>query len=134
MKKPTGFTLIELMVVVAIVALLATIAYPSYQNHLIKSRRAQAQTLMLEAMNRQEQYILVMRQYSNSPTTLGLSMDGFTCIAANCSNNWYTVTIAANNAAAPPTYTVTATAIGGQVSDGNLTLTSTGAKTPADKW
>jgi type IV pilus assembly protein PilE len=134
MKKQKGFTLIELMVVVAVVALLATIAYPSYQNHLIKSRRAQAQTLMLEAANRQEQYILVMRQYHTAPTTLGLSMDGFTCTAANCSNNWYTVTIAVNNAAAPPTYTVTATAIGGQVSDGNLTLDSTGAKTPAEKW
>ncbi len=134
MKKPTGFTLIELMIVVAVVALLATIAYPSYQNHLIKSRRAQAQTLMLEAMNREEQYILVMRQYNTSPTTLGLSMDGFTCTATQCANNWYQVTITVNNAAAPPTYMVTATAIGGQVSDGNLTLSSTGAKTPADKW
>jgi type IV pilus assembly protein PilE len=134
MKKQTGFTLIELMIVVAVIALIAMIAYPSYQNHLIKSRRAQAQALMLEAMNRQEQYILVMRQYNASPTTIGLNMDGFTCTNANCSNNWYTVTMTVNNTAAPPSYLITATATGSQVSDGNLTLSSTGAKTPAEKW
>lgn len=51
-----GFTLVELMVVLAIVATLAAIAYPVYARHVIKARRAEAQMALLELMQKQEQY------------------------------------------------------------------------------
>ena len=136
MKRQAGFTLIELMVVVAVVALLAIIANPSYQNYVKKARRNQAQSLMLDATNREQQYILDKRQYTNSFTAMGLTFDDFNCtsVATECTNNFYKITIAVDNSATPPEYTITATALGQQATDGNLTLDSTGAKTPTDKW
>jgi type IV pilus assembly protein PilE len=134
MKKQTGFTLIELMIVVAVIGILAAITYPSYQDYVKKARRAEAQTVMLNTVNREEQFLLDQRQYSTSFTALGVAHDSYTCVAANCSNNWYTITITVTNANTPPTYTITADAIGGQADDGDLTLDSTGNKTPSDKW
>lgn len=129
MKKQSGFTLIELMGVVLIVAILAAIAIPSYQQHVRKARRAEAQSLMLDIVNREEQYILDQRQYTEAPTAMSLTHDAFTCNATQCSNNFYVVTIDADNTATPPNYTITATAQNAQVEDGNLTIDSTGAKT-----
>jgi len=136
MKKQAGFTLVELMIVVAIVAILALITYPSYREYVKKARRSQAQSVMLDAVNREEQYILDKRQYTNSFTAMNLSFDDYDCttVATECKSNFYRITIAVDNAATPPNYTITATALGQQATDGNLTLTSTGAKTPADKW
>ena len=60
MKRPLiqrGFTLIELMIVVAIVGILASIAYPAYQDSILKGRRAEARTALLELMQQQERYM-----------------------------------------------------------------------------
>src|SRR2546430_1240950 len=62
-KKSVGFTLIELMITVVVIAILAAIAYPSYQDHLRKGRRASAQAFMVDAANRQQQYLLDARNY-----------------------------------------------------------------------
>jgi type IV pilus assembly protein PilE len=54
--KPRGFTLIELMVVLAIVGILSAMAYPSLHRYIVRSKRAQAQGLLLQLMQQQERY------------------------------------------------------------------------------
>jgi type IV pilus assembly protein PilE len=129
MKKHAGFTLIELMIVVAVIAIIAAIAYPAYQDQVRKARRSDAQQLVMTTVTRQEQFIVNMRSYSDSFTALNVRSDGWTCTAAQCSNNFYDVSIAVDNTATPPTYTITAAAKGAQVADGNLTINSAGNKT-----
>lgn len=129
MKKQIGFTLIELMIVVAIVSILAAVALPSYNNYIKRGRASAAEQVLLDIANRQEQYLLDARSYTTDPTVLRISPpDGWTCIAANCSNSFYTVTISVP-VSTPPSFTATATAIGAQAGFGNLSINSTGAKT-----
>ncbi len=58
-----GFTLIELMITVAIVALLASIAYPAYTDSVLKGRRAEARTALMELMQQQERYMTQRNTY-----------------------------------------------------------------------
>jgi type IV pilus assembly protein PilE len=127
MKKQIGFTLIELMIVVAIIAILAAVAFPQYQSQTKKARRSDAQQLMLDISNREEQYLMDVRAYTNNPTNMSIAKDDWACTTTACSNNFYDVTIAVT--ASPPAFTITATAKGPQLDDGNLTLTNTGTKT-----
>lgn len=128
-KKQSGFTLIELMIVVAVVAILAAVTLPAYRDHVRKARRADAAALMLDIVNREEQYILDQRVYTDDPTAMSVTHDSFTCTATSCTNNFYVVDITVNNTATPPTYTVTATAQGDQTPMGDISIDSTGAKT-----
>jgi len=131
MNKHTdsGFTLIELMIVIGIVSILGAFSYPAYMDYSRKARRSDAQQVMLDISNKQEQYLLDVRQYTTDPTTLGISKDGWSCTSASCTSNFYTAITTVNNAATPPTYSITATATGNQVPDGDLTLNSVGTKT-----
>lgn len=124
-KRAFGFTLIELMIVVAVIGILASIAYPSYIEYVKKGRRAAAQSHMMDIAQREQQYLLDARAYAATLSALGVT-------TPTDVSTYYT--IAVNVAAAPPTFTITATAKGAQLSDGDLTLDSTGAKTPAAKW
>ena len=133
MRAARGFTLIEVMVVVVIVAILAAIGFPSYQSHLRKSARASAQTAMMQIADRQSQYLLDARNYAVGATALtALNVT----VPADVTVK-YTVTVVAadgtDTPSTPPTYTIRATPVtgGAQVQDGELTLTHTGVKTRA---
>lgn len=132
-SRSTGFTLIELMIVVVVIGILASIAWPSYQEYLKRSRRSDAQTLMLSISSKQQQYMLDARQYTDTVGAGGLSISsqGWNCGAngnKTCSNAYYDVSVTLQ-AGPPPGFTVVGTPKDTQVSDGILSYAHTGTKT-----
>lgn len=128
--RQSGFTLIELMITVAIVAILASIALPSYQEHVRRGHRAAAQSEMMDIANRQQQFFLANRAYATSLAALSYTLP------ADVDARYGGATAAVNDAT-PPSFTITFTPEGAQAGDGVLVLTSAGAKTrdgDATKW
>jgi type IV pilus assembly protein PilE len=125
-----GFTLIELMIAVAVVAILTMIAIPTYSNQMIKGRRSAAEAVLLDLAQRQQQYLLDARAYApDVPTLLGT-----TTLAANVSA-YYTVNFAPP-VAGPPNFKAQAIPLAGTAQAGDVTLTidNNGVKTPAGTW
>lgn len=125
-SRSGGFTLIELMIVVVVIGILAAIAYPSYQEHVRKARRADAQTALLELAQFMERHYTANGKYltaANAAPVLPFSeapKDGAT--------KYYDLSFPAAPTAS--SYTLRAVPKGAMVDDacGTLTLANTGAK------
>lgn len=116
-----GWTLLELMIVLVVVALLAVIAIPSYNGQIIKSRRADGKALLYHAAQREQMFFTTNNAFTETVGAGGLSM------ATSSVEGYYTLTVAAT----ATTYTLTATRVSPQTADslcGDLTLTHLGVK------
>lgn len=120
-NRQSGFTLVELMIVVAILAILGAIAYPSYIDHVRKSRRAAAAGCMMEANQFMERYYTTNMKYT------GATLPSLGCMGEV--SKYYTVGLTA--AAAATTFTLQAvpTTAQNDAKCGTLTIDQKGAKT-----
>lgn len=137
-RKICGFTLIELMVAVAIVGILAAIAIPSYKNSIRKSKRQVAISDMLLYAQAQERYRTNNTTYSNSISTFTDSSgtNKIYYVNAASSSSDYTFSVTGTTSA----YTISATPIGSQNKGFEQTycnpmqLTQANARTPVTCW
>ncbi|MHB9101711.1 MAG: type IV pilin protein [Sulfuricella sp.] len=120
--KTSGFTLIELMITVAVIGILAAIAYPSYQDSIRKSRRADAKSALLNAAQSMEKFYTENSKYTGA--TVG------TVVPASSTDGYYTLSFSVAPSAAAYTLQAAPTTKGNQGADkcGNFTLSSTGVK------
>lgn len=133
-RRNGGFTLIELMIVVVIIGILAAVAYPSYQNYILKGNRASAQAFLMDAAQRQAQYFLDNRIYADNLGTLFGTATAALAVPENVSKYYGTPIVATGGT--PPTFLITATPQGTQARNNEPTLTidQAGTKTPATAW
>ncbi len=128
-KPSRGFTLIEVMITVAIVAILAAISYPSYTQYVIRANRSAAQAQMLDIANRQQQFLLANRAYA---TKTELESSGYALTSELDSKYTFAIDVGTGTV---PSYVITFTPMstGPQANDGALTLNQDGVKgcTPA---
>lgn len=129
-NKVSGFSLIELMIAVAIVGVLVAVAYPAYTNSLVKGTRANAKSVLLEVAQKEQAYLLDQRSYAAAVScdeltaNLGIRSDALVEV-----KKYYTCTVGAP-AGTPPTFTATLTPIAGRrmASDGALWVKESGEK------
>lgn len=127
LPRRRGFTLIEVMVTVAIVGLLAAIALPNYQRYVTDSRRRAAAACLLESAQFMERFYTTNLRYDQDAAGNNVALPNTTC--QNDLVDFYAFTI---DAVAPRTYTLVATAKGVQATRdtkcGNLSVNQAGVK------
>lgn len=126
-----GFTLIELMVAVAVLGVIIAIAYPAYTDFVERGRRSEAHEALKNVATLQEQFYTNNKGYSGSLSDLG--------IGAMTENDHYQLSLSTGNTIGgfAQSYTVSATAQGAQASDtacATIQLDSSGNRSPADCW
>lgn len=109
-------TLIELMIVVAVVAILASIAVPGYRNHILRTHRVEARAALLGLAAAQEKFYLVNHTYATS-LQLSVAPPGGLGLPVTSEGGRYTITIAGGANATG--FSATATAVGAQAADGD---------------
>jgi type IV pilus assembly protein PilE len=90
-RRAAGFTLVELMIVIVIVAILASIAIPTYQSSVRKSRRTEVKTAVLDLAAREEKYFSLNNAYTNSPANLGYASAGAGTTFPVSTGTYYTI-------------------------------------------
>jgi len=130
-----GVTLMELMIVVAIISMIAAFAYPSYTQHIVNTKRTAATSTLLQIADRQQQFFMDNKSYTNDLTNLGFGSsplyvsDNGNAVAAGDADAVYLFTLANVGAT---TFTAIAAPLGGQLKRdadcGSLTLNQAGAR------
>lgn len=133
LRPPRGLSLIELVVTMAIVAILVAIALPSYKSSLQRSSREAVQAQLIELAAVQEKIYLNSNAYTNKVTDAytGSSTGGLGVTGGKSADGRYTLTVTVTAAS----FTLKATPVTGssQAGDGSLTITSTGGRTWGSK-
>lgn len=130
-RRSGGFTLIELMIVIAVVAILASVAYASYSDSIQKSRRADGKEALGRIAALQEQFYIQRAEYSDDITELG----GDASLESNYTMSVVNDSISGTACAEGACFTATATAAGAQAGDTTclvMTLDSLGRKQASD--
>ncbi len=120
LRHASGFTLIELMITVAIVGILSAIAYPSFMEYIYKSRRAEGIAALAQIQQAQERWRAQSPTYAAN-TALSTAWPGGLGISTPTVSGNYTLAISGNSATG---YTATATAAGRQLADSKCTALS----------
>jgi type IV pilus assembly protein PilE len=125
-KLNQGMTLIELMIVVAIIAITAGIGFPTYQQYLTKARRVDAQTVLIEAAQFMERYYTANHRYHQDLDGVAVALPATLLVSpVGSDTKYYDISI---NAVSASSFSLTATPKGSQADDGILTVNSLGVK------
>lgn len=141
-RSARGFSLIELMIVVAVVAILATLATANYRSYMLRTNRNEGRIALLQIQAAQEKYFLQNNAYATTMATVvapatnvppGLGVTSLTAGGVT-PNGYYTISFVA---ATPTTYTIQAVATGAQANDKpvlcrQFQINDQGVRSPAD--
>jgi type IV pilus assembly protein PilE len=138
LKKNNGFTLVELMIVVAIAGILFAIVLPGYKAYVLKSHRSTAISAIMDLASREARYYTTQNTYTSSLVTLGYASDPMPLSVSGGTTTYYNLSVQSSSASS---FTLQAVPTGNQTSDtcGTYTYTSLGQKgissgTLSDCW